>query len=52
MDAVRYNEIKRNVKAFKAQQALKEAQNSQDQEPKGKIFESVDAFIAYISRKD
>jgi len=50
MDEARYNEIKRRVQAFKAQNVLDE--DTKTTEPKGKTFESVDALIAYISRKD
>ena len=50
MDKSRYNEIKRRVKEFNTKKMLEETQA--DPEPKGKIFESVNDLIVYLSRKD
>ena len=56
MDRKRYEEIKAKVKAAQArlaeqgQQTVTESPVAED--PKGKIFESVDHMIEYLNRND
>ena len=49
MDEKQFQEIRAKVKNHKAKKALEESTTTQ--EPKGLIFESVDALIEYL-RKD
>lgn len=56
MDRKRFEEIKAKVKAAAAEKAVSEMTVKQvasaEDEPKGKIFESVDAMLEYLNRKD